>query len=47
MAGFKVVAIKSLPDGTLDLKDLQEKAEKHKDNLAACMVSKKSKPLIS
>ena len=38
MAGFKVVAIKSLPDGSLDLVDLKEKAEKHSKNLAACMV---------
>lgn len=38
MAGLKVVAIKSLPDGSLDLADLKEKAEKHKANLAACMV---------
>ena len=38
MAGFKVVPIKSLPDGSLDLVDLKEKAEKHKANLAACMV---------
>jgi glycine dehydrogenase len=38
MAGFKVVAVKSLPDGSLDLVDLKEKAEKHRDNLAACMV---------
>ncbi|KAG8773303.1 glycine decarboxylase subunit P, partial [Serendipita sp. 397] len=39
MAGFKVVAIKSLPDGSLDLVDLREKAQKHKDNLAACMIT--------
>jgi glycine dehydrogenase len=38
MAGFKVVAVKSLPDGSLDLVDLEAKAEKHKENLAACMV---------
>jgi glycine cleavage system protein P-like pyridoxal-binding family len=38
MAGFKVVAVKSLPDGSLDLVDLREKAEKYKENLAACMV---------
>ncbi|KIM23950.1 hypothetical protein M408DRAFT_332015 [Serendipita vermifera MAFF 305830] len=39
MAGFKVVAIKSLPDGSLDLVDLKEKAEKHSKNLAACMIT--------
>jgi len=38
MAGLKVVPVKSLPDGSLDHKDLREKAEKHKDNLAAFMV---------
>ena len=38
MAGLKVVAIKSLPDGSLDLADLREKADKHKDKLAAFMV---------
>jgi glycine cleavage system protein P-like pyridoxal-binding family len=39
MAGLKVVPVKSLQDGNLDLVDLKEKAEKHKDNLAALMVS--------
>ena len=38
MAGLKVVPIKSLPDGSLDLVDLKAKAEQHKDNLAAFMV---------
>lgn len=38
MAGLKVVSIKTLPDGSLDLVDLRTKAEKHKDNLAAFMV---------
>lgn len=38
MAGLKVVPVKSLPDGSLDQVDLREKAEKHKDNLAAFMV---------
>ena len=38
MAGFKVVPIKALEDGSLDLLDLKEKAEKHKDQLAAFMV---------
>ncbi|KAH8997352.1 glycine dehydrogenase [Lactarius akahatsu] len=38
MAGLKVVPVKSLQDGSLDLVDLKEKAEKHSDNLAAFMV---------
>jgi glycine dehydrogenase len=38
MAGLKVVPVKSLADGSLDLTDLNEKAKKHKDNLAALMV---------
>ena len=38
MAGLKVMPVKSLQDGSLDLADLKEKAEKHKDNLAALMV---------
>lgn len=38
MAGLKVVAVKSLPDGSLDIADLRTKAEQHKDNLAAFMV---------
>ncbi|KAI0308887.1 glycine dehydrogenase, partial [Amylostereum chailletii] len=39
MAGLKVVPVKSLPDGSLDLVDLKTKAEKHKDNLAAFMIT--------
>ncbi|KAI0296262.1 glycine dehydrogenase [Russula brevipes] len=39
MAGLKVVPVKSLPDGSLDLVDLKEKAEQHKDNLAAFMIT--------
>ncbi|KAF8913116.1 glycine dehydrogenase [Gymnopilus junonius] len=39
MAGLKVVAIKVHPDGILDLQDLRAKAEKHKDNLAAFMIT--------
>lgn len=38
MAGLKVVSVKVLPDGNLDLEDLRTKAEKYKDNLAAFMV---------
>ena len=39
MVGYKVVAIKALGDGSLDLADLRGKAEKYKDNLAAFMVT--------
>jgi glycine dehydrogenase len=39
MAGLKVVSVKVLNDGSLDLDDLRAKAEKHKDKLAAFMVS--------
>ncbi|KAI9460530.1 glycine dehydrogenase [Lactarius psammicola] len=39
MAGLKVVPVKSLQDGSLDLVDLKEKAEKHSDNLAAFMIT--------
>jgi hypothetical protein len=38
MAGFKVVPVKALADGSLDLPDLKEKAQKHNDRLAAFMV---------
>ena len=39
MCGMKVVAVKCDRDGNIDLQDLQTKAEKHKDNLAALMVT--------
>lgn len=39
MAGLKVVAVKVLPDGSLDMDDLRAKANLHKKNLAAFMVS--------
>ncbi len=39
MAGMKVVPVKVLVDGSLDLDDLREKATKHKDQLAAFMVT--------
>jgi glycine dehydrogenase len=39
MCGMKVVVVKSDPNGNIDLNDLKEKAEKHKDNLAALMVT--------
>lgn len=42
MAGLKVIPVKVLSDGSLDLSDLREKAEKHKDELAAFMVSTSS-----
>lgn len=43
MAGFKVVAVKALGDGSLDLEDLASKAKQHKDKLAAFMVSPKDR----
>lgn len=39
MAGMKVIAVKSLADGSLDLGDLRAKAEQHKTNLAAFMIT--------
>ncbi|GAA5960449.1 hypothetical protein JCM10213_006259, partial [Rhodosporidiobolus nylandii] len=39
MAGMTVVPVKVLGNGYLDLADLQAKAEKHKENLAAFMVT--------
>ena len=39
MAGLKVIPVKSLADGSLDLEDLKAKAEQHKDNLAAFMIT--------
>ncbi|KAK2461553.1 hypothetical protein APHAL10511_006016 [Amanita phalloides] len=39
MAGLRVVAVKVNNDGTLDLNDLKAKAEKHKTNLAAFMIT--------
>ncbi|KAF9015634.1 glycine cleavage system P-protein-domain-containing protein [Cyathus striatus] len=39
MAGLKVVAVKVHSDGNLNLEDLQAKAEKHRDNLAAFMIT--------
>ena len=39
MAGMKVVGVKNLADGSLDLEDLRTKAIKHKDNLAAFMIT--------
>ena len=39
MAGMKVVAIKCDHEGSIDLTDLDEKIEKHKEKLAALMVT--------
>lgn len=39
MAGMKVVVTKATESGNIDVDDLREKAEKHKDNLAALMVT--------
>ncbi|KAL4401346.1 glycine decarboxylase subunit P [Malassezia pachydermatis] len=39
MAGMKVVPVQTLADGTIDLNDLRAKAEKHKDVLAATMIT--------
>jgi glycine dehydrogenase len=39
MAGMNVVVVKTDPLGNIDLEDLQLKAEKHRDNLAAAMIT--------
>lgn len=39
MAGMKVVVTKASDDGNIDVEDLRAKAEEHKDNLAALMVT--------
>lgn len=39
MAGMKVVVTKTSDNGNIDVEDLRAKAEKHKDNLAALMVT--------
>jgi len=39
MCGMKVVAVKCDRDGNIDLQDLESKAEKHQQNLAALMVT--------
>ncbi|WP_282068903.1 aminomethyl-transferring glycine dehydrogenase [Olleya namhaensis] len=39
MAGMKVVVTKADENGNIDIDDLREKAELHKDNLAALMVT--------
>ena len=39
MAGMKVMIVKSLENGNIDVDDLREKAEANKDNLAALMIT--------
>jgi glycine dehydrogenase len=39
MAGMEVVVVKSDQEGNIDLNDLREKIEKHKENLAALMIT--------
>lgn len=39
MCGMKVVVIKSDDAGNVDVADLKEKADKHKENLAALMIT--------
>lgn len=39
MAGMKVVVTKASDDGNIDVDDLKEKAELHKDNLSALMIT--------
>ena len=39
MAGMRVVVVGALSDGTVDLEDLRQKCEEHRDGLAAMMVT--------
>lgn len=39
MCGLKVIAVKCLDNGLIDLADLEAKAEKHKDNLCSIMIT--------
>ncbi|ATF19403.1 aminomethyl-transferring glycine dehydrogenase [Phaeobacter gallaeciensis] len=39
MVGWKVVVVKSAENGDIDLDDFREKAEKHAENLAGCMIT--------
>lgn len=39
MAGMKVIVTKTTPEGNIDVADLREKAELHKDNLSCLMVT--------
>lgn len=39
MAGFKVVPVKCLENGSLNMEDMEKQAHKHADNLAAFMIT--------
>lgn len=39
MVGYKVVAVANSANGDIDVDDFRKKAEQHKDNLAACMIT--------
>ena len=39
MVGYKVVPVKSDDNGNIDVADFRDKAERHGDNLAACMIT--------
>lgn len=39
MCGLKVVPVKCLDNGSIDLSDLKDKAEKHKENLCSIMIT--------
>lgn len=39
MAGYKVVVIKAMENGNIDVEDLKAKAELHRDNLAGIMIT--------
>ncbi|MFD3191677.1 aminomethyl-transferring glycine dehydrogenase [Sedimentitalea sp. HM32M-2] len=39
MVGWKVVPVKTAPNGDIDLDDFRAKAEKHSDDLAGCMIT--------
>ena len=39
MAGMRVVVVKAAADGSVDIEDLEAECEKHKDDLAAIMVT--------
>ena len=39
MVGWKVIVIKTAPNGDIDLDDFRAKAQQHSDNLAGCMIT--------
>jgi glycine dehydrogenase len=39
MAGLEVIVVKAMNDGSIDIKDLEDKAKQYKDKLAALMVT--------